>query len=432
MHPGFEKDYRYLLSALLPRQYLSQERLESVETALASGFRSAIVRESWMAMEELADAGFLARQRPSTGLGQVILEYRSRDGKAVFELEMGEEEYAALTGSEPRDDRAIVPSIISGIISSLNLNGSGATSTEKLESILDLAEHLHPGVASRLVLFSELDIQAIRESERVRVLQREEVESDPLYAACLAGDSTYSIIEPEDDGGPDAGIQGTGASAVLIPLRSKGTDYGILEVHVPLPRKQLEDSIFNLFLVGQGIIRLVDNNRHLEQMVSVDPLTRVNNRNYYETQLPLEMERAVRNRKSLGFLIMDIDDFKSFNDLHGHDTGDEVLRMVAGEVRNHLRKIDLFFRFGGEEFIALLPGADREASERTAERIREVVSKKGLETDGGEILRITITIGGCVYPSDADNEKDLFRKADRMLLSAKEEGKNRVKFYDTE
>ena len=164
-------------------------------------------------------------------------------------------------------------------------------------------------------------------------------------------------------------------------------------------------------------------------MVSIDRLTDIYNRNFYETQLPLEMERASRTRKSLGFLIMDIDDFKRFNDDYGHDTGDKVLSTVATTVRKHLRKIDLFFRYGGEEFVALLPGAGREAAERTAERIREVIEKTEMPLENGSSARITLSIGGCVYPQDADNEKELFRKADRMLLEAKQLGKNMMRFY---
>ncbi|MCK4236239.1 MAG: GGDEF domain-containing protein, partial [Candidatus Krumholzibacteria bacterium] len=113
---------------------------------------------------------------------------------------------------------------------------------------------------------------------------------------------------------------------------------------------------------------------------------------------------------------------------YGHDIGDRVLKKVARTVRKHLRKIDLLFRYGGEEFIALLPGAPREAAERTAERIRNVVSKSGHFTARNEEIKVTISIGGCIYPFDAQNEIELFRIADKALYISKREGKNRVTF----
>ncbi|HSG28223.1 MAG TPA: GGDEF domain-containing protein [Candidatus Krumholzibacterium sp.] len=432
MHPGFEKDYRYLLTELIPRHLLSPKRLEGISDALHSGKRWDILRESWQAMEELADNGVLVRDEPARNRGKVLLGYRQTDRKARFSLEMLESEYDSLSRGASSGSTGLLPSVISGIISSLTLNGSGVTTTEKLESIMNLASHCDPGAESKLILFSENELQGIRESSRVLLVPREKVASFPSYAGVIDGTKNYSSITG-DAMRREKGIYPVTAdtgSVILVPLRARGTVYGILQVHLRSSVKIADEAVFNLHLIGQGILRLVDNNRHLEQLVSVDRLTGVNNRNYYETQLPLEMERAVRDRKALGFLIMDIDDFKQFNDRHGHDVGDEVLRMVAGEIRKHLRKIDLFFRFGGEEFIALLPGAGREPAERTAERLREVVSKTGLRTESGEELNVTVTIGGCVYPDGADNERDLFRKADRMLLEAKGEGKNRVKFFD--
>jgi diguanylate cyclase (GGDEF)-like protein len=127
---------------------------------------------------------------------------------------------------------------------------------------------------------------------------------------------------------------------------------------------------------------------------------------------------------------MDIDDFKRVNDRYGHDVGDEMLKLIARVTRDHLRKIDLLFRYGGEEFIVLLPGAGKDAAERTAERIREVVSKARHTLDDGREIGVTISIGGCIFPNDGQKELDLFRKADSALYVSKREGKNRVTFYE--
>ena len=429
MSSHIERDYRFLLNNLIPRHLLSSERMEGIAGAGRSGDRLALVRESILAMEELAKRGIFERSGLTRSDGRVAVTYAQRDGRTSFTLELTELEWESVS---PRHERkaGLVPSVLAGILSSLTLNGSGVSSTEKIEDILGLIEYASPGAEGRLLIFRESFIQGVRESANIRESTAEEIGSSALYGPVLVEGKIRVILRGERAFAEKSHfrIGGDVGAVVLVPLAANGRRFGVLQVH--LPDAMLPDNgiLFNFNLIGQGLVRFLDNNRHLEEMVSVDRLTGANNRSYYDSQLPLEMERATRNRKSLGFLIMDIDDFKKFNDVYGHDTGDDVLKLVAATVRNHLRKIDLFFRFGGEEFIALLPGANREASERTAERIREVVSSTAFATDEGENLHITLTIGGCVYPDDADNEKELFRKADKNLLEAKNNGKNRVKF----
>ena len=429
MSSHIEKDYQFLLKNLIPRHLLSSERIKGIAGAGRSGDRLTIVRESILAMEELAKRGIYERSGLTRSDGKVAVTYAQRDGRTSFTLELTELEWESLS---PRPERkaGLVPSVLAGILSSLTLNGSGVSSTEKIEDILGLVEYASPGAEGRLLLFKESFIQGVRESVNIRESSVDEIGSSAFYGPVMGDGKIRTILRGEKifEEKNYFRIGGDVGAIVLVPLAGNGRKFGILQVLIP--DAMLPDSgiLFNYNLIGQGLVRFLDNNRHLEEMVSVDRLTGANNRSYYDSQLPLEMERATRNRKSLGFLIMDIDDFKKFNDVYGHDTGDEVLKLVAATVRNHLRKIDLFFRFGGEEFIALLPGANREASERTAERIREVVSATAFATDEGENLHITLTIGGCVYPDDADNEKELFRKADKNLLEAKNSGKNRVQF----
>ena len=256
-----------------------------------------------------------------------------------------------------------------------------------------------------------------------------EAESGGFYGPPMHSEEPYSILDHTGFSGGLFPVGSMTGSILLFPLRSAGRVYGLLEIHSVEDESHAPDRLLNYNMVARGIIKVLDNNRQLERMVSIDRLTGVNNRNNYEIQLPLEMERATRNRKSLAFLIMDIDDFKSFNDRYGHDTGDRVLKLVADTVKKHLRKIDQLFRFGGEEFIALLPGAGRDAAERTAERIREVVAGTRLTIDDENAIGITISIGGCIFPADAGDEKELFRKADQAMYKAKREGKNRVSFF---
>ena len=129
-------------------------------------------------------------------------------------------------------------------------------------------------------------------------------------------------------------------------------------------------------------------------------------------------------------LVMDLDDFKRINDTYGHLKGDEALRVVADLVKGNLRKIDLPFRYGGEEFVILLPGtADVEAI-HTAERLRLVVDEfQKFKDIDGNVIRLSVSIGAAVFPDHARTKDELFAKADAALLRAKGAGKNRVEFH---
>lgn len=428
MHHGFEKDYRFLLSRLIPRHLLSSKRIEGIRDALASGIRTELTREAWLAMEELVSLRIYDRGLPESMGSEVHVQFTERSGPSRITLEMPSAEYSAVSGEE-RHQGGIVPSVLAGIISALSLDDSPVNITDRLENLLDLAGNIEPGASAFLMLFSEFEAPNIRESRRIGKTSLADAESGGFYSHSLGSDDSAILLEQGRMSGGIFPVEGRTDTVTLYPLRSEGLVYGLLEVHSIRKGRKADDRLMNYNLVAKGIIRVLDNNRQLERMVSIDRLTGVNNRNNYDIQLPLEMERATRNRKSLAFLIMDIDDFKFFNDKYGHDTGDKVLKLVAETVRKHLRKIDQLFRFGGEEFIAMLPGAGREAAERTAERIREVVADTKLTIDDGSSLGITISIGGCIFPVDAGDEEELFRKADQAMYRAKREGKNRVSFF---
>lgn len=431
MHQGFEKGYAYLLSKLIPRQFLSAERLDGIRRAVSGGNRLEMIGEAYRAMEELAAKGiFLEKDTVRRG-DEVRLSYVRSGSPSRISLVMSGSEWIGVSGvSSSRE--GILPSVLAGIISSLSLNDSPRTLSRRLEEIIELADSVTAGSSARILLLQELFLHSKHLEERIKHSSWSEISKNEFYSHCFDSGAPYEFVYL---GGRPATrsffTTETGTrSVLLVPLESKEMRWGILELHLNVEEHPKREESFNFFLLGQGIVRMLENNKHLEKMVSVDRLTQLHNRNHYDTQLPLEMERAIRNRKSLAFLIMDIDDFKMVNDRYGHDVGDRVLKLVAQGVRDHLRKIDLLFRYGGEEFIALLPGAGKDAAERTAERIREVVPKLKHTLEDGREVGVTISIGGCIFPNDAQKELDLFRKADDALYHSKKEGKNRVTFYD--
>jgi len=155
-----------------------------------------------------------------------------------------------------------------------------------------------------------------------------------------------------------------------------------------------------------------------------DSLTGLFNRAYLDEALPRELARCRRDGSSIALLILDVDHFKEINDTFGHDVGDRVLREVARLVRRVVRAGDIPCRFGGDEIVAVMPGATQPEAAAVAERIRQTVSEKQLG-DSGIRLNVTVSIGCAVFPVHADSATDLFRAADRALYAAKDSGRNR-------
>ena len=431
MQQGFEKDYSYLLTKLIPRHLLSPERLTGVNHALGSGSRGELIRQAYLALEELAARGIFRQKDVLRSAGEVKASYLRIDNPAKITLVMGDEEWTRITSVE-RSDQGPLPSVLAGIISSLSLNDQPRTLSRRIAEILDLSNTILPSSVAKVMLLREAPFHADQRADRIKYSSRKEISKNEFYQSCLESGAPYSFVYLA--GRPAANSffktePGT-RSFLLVPLTTKERTWGVLEIHLQTEEHPERESSFNFFLLGQGIVRLLENNMHLEKMVSIDRLTQLHNRNHYDSQLPLEMERAIRNKKNLAFLIMDIDDFKRVNDRYGHDVGDAVLKLIATVTREHLRKIDLLFRYGGEEFILLLPGAGKEPAARTAERIREVVSKAKHKLEDGREVGVTISIGGCIFPNDGQKELDLFRKADSALYMSKREGKNRVTFYE--
>ena len=159
-----------------------------------------------------------------------------------------------------------------------------------------------------------------------------------------------------------------------------------------------------------------------------DPLTELWNFRYFQLQAIREVEAAIRYRRPLGLLIVDLDHFKRINDRHGHPVGDQVLAEVARRIRTSTRLPDIVARYGGEEFVLLLPGTDDAGAVVTAERIRRRVSRLPIVAGGQDALRISVTcsVGVAAYPAHGDSVDELLRRADAALYTAKSEGRDRV------
>ena len=157
-----------------------------------------------------------------------------------------------------------------------------------------------------------------------------------------------------------------------------------------------------------------------------DSLTQLYNRRYVMETLEREVSRSERSNKPLSVLMIDIDHFKRYNDTHGHEAGDHVLRQVGAVFRQSVRRSDIASRYGGEEFVIVLPDADSADAERCADKIRNRIAGLGLDFRGEQLGQITISVGIAAYPEAASDGEALIANADIALYRAKAAGRNCV------
>ncbi|MEB3887070.1 diguanylate cyclase [Lyngbya sp. CCY1209] len=163
----------------------------------------------------------------------------------------------------------------------------------------------------------------------------------------------------------------------------------------------------------------------LETLATTDSLTGISNRRHLLTLAEREFQRAQRYRNPFSILMLDIDHFKSINDTYGHATGDEALKLMADVTRNALRQVDIFGRFGGEEFVVFLPETPLPDAVTVADRIREAIASVSVAMDDAAI-RMTVSIGVATYQTEEPNLDTLLMRADKALYEAKQRGRDRV------
>ena len=238
-----------------------------------------------------------------------------------------------------------------------------------------------------------------------RVRQEEEIPYIPIIVV-TARDSTEDKVT-----GLDAGAD----------------DYLTKPINFP----ELEARVRSMLRIKRLQDQLEEKNRELEQLSISDGLTGLFNHRHMHELLQEEFERSGRTGEPLSVIMFDLDRFKQVNDTYGHQAGDAVLKELADILRETAREIDKLGRYGGEEFMVILPGSDAEAGRTFAERVRENVEKQQFDIHADHALHMTISAGVATYPADdADGPRRLVHYADQALYSAKNNGRNRVVRYD--
>jgi diguanylate cyclase (GGDEF)-like protein/PAS domain S-box-containing protein len=225
---------------------------------------------------------------------------------------------------------------------------------------------------------------------------------------------------------------------LCVPMMAQGEALGLLHLREStpvedgsheLPELRAESRVRLAATVAEHIALALANLKLRETLRTQsirDQLTGLYNRRHMEESLERELRRASRTGRSIGIVLVDIDHFKRINDTHGHEAGDKMLKAVGQFLQSRMREEDLACRYGGEEFVFVLPEASLEATRQRAERLREEVKGLRVQHRGRDLESVSVSLGVAVFPEHGATGAALLRAADHALYRAKAEGRDRL------
>lgn len=184
-----------------------------------------------------------------------------------------------------------------------------------------------------------------------------------------------------------------------------------------------------LTLILTYVIKYILKSRDFEnqyKLATIDGLTELYNHRYFQEQMLLQITNCKRYNTHFSMIIIDIDFFKKFNDVYGHQSGDAVLKQVAAKLKKNVRSCDIVCRYGGEEMTIILPNTDYDEAIITAEKICGIIAEKPFKLVNNQESNVTISLGVSTYPQDGDTPAQIIENADKRLYNAKENGRNQV------
>jgi diguanylate cyclase (GGDEF)-like protein len=218
-------------------------------------------------------------------------------------------------------------------------------------------------------------------------------------------------------------------SELAVPLIAEGKVLGVLNVESARPAAFGPRDLHMLTTLASYAVIAIQNANLFEQarrLAVTDGLTELHNHRYLYEALERLLERARRDAQPLSLIMLELDNFKRFNDAHGHQSGDEVLRTIAMLLRRGSRPSDVVARYGGDEFMVVLPNASKTAAQETAERLRRAVEAYPLVVGDDVIATVTLSVGVATYPGDGHTVDALVEAVDRAQYTAKRSGGNTV------
>lgn len=186
--------------------------------------------------------------------------------------------------------------------------------------------------------------------------------------------------------------------------------------------------IFLVFVVAY-IIKYILKSRDFEhqyKLATTDGLTELFNHRYFQEQMIMQAANCKRYNSNFSLILIDIDFFKKFNDVYGHQSGDAVLRQVALKLKKNVRATDIVCRYGGEEMTIILPNTDRDEAIITAQKICQIIAEKPFKLVNDQESKVTISLGVATFPQDGELPREIIESADKRLYVAKENGRNQV------
>ena len=292
------------------------------------------------------------------------------------------------------DDDRVTREYVSGL---LRGHGYKVTAVESAQKLLDL----HRTGAVDLVLL-DVVMDGLSGVDCCRILKATPHES---FVPVI-------LVTARND--PDSRVEG---------LRIGADDY----VTKPFDERELLARIEAMLRIKRSHDALSAARDRLARLAVQDELTGLYNVRYLHTRLTEEYKRAERHRDPLALAMLDVDHFKAVNDRFGHEAGDKVLREVGARLKESVREIDVVTRYGGEEFVVLLPSTHLAGALTVAERIGKSLREKPFDLGANKAIDVTASIGLALYPSRGVNSKEtLLRSADRALYRAKDEGRDRI------
>jgi diguanylate cyclase (GGDEF)-like protein len=214
-----------------------------------------------------------------------------------------------------------------------------------------------------------------------------------------------------------------GAATLLLPLSASGRVTGLVELITESPGRRFHDGETALLrTMANQVASALENARLVRQLrdaAETDLVTGVYSHRHFQDRVRQETARAARARSPLSVLMVDLDDFKRVNDEHGHQAGDRVLRAIAGALRAAVRTSDVVARYGGDEFVVLMPDTEAEEAEAVAARAEAAVAELPHPMADGSTINVTCSVGLALHPRDGRSGKELLRAADKAMYAHK-------------
>jgi len=218
-------------------------------------------------------------------------------------------------------------------------------------------------------------------------------------------------------------------SAMMVPMNSHGRINGVLIVESEMPNLFSDRDLQTLSTVARSAAMTLENaelHKQTKELSIIDDLTGAYNYRYFIRKLQEEKRRASRYSLPLSLIMVDIDWFKKFNDSYGHEVGNIVLRSLAKVIQSCIRDVDIFVRYGGEEFVVILPQTPQNEAIVIGNRIRGQVEKTSVDAGKHGQLNVTVSVGLSSFPENGRPQEELVTVADEALYQAKDEGRNLV------